>query len=30
MPEVLLETADNVGKLKINDMNAWVEVKRIR
>lgn len=30
MPEVLLETADNVGRLKINDMNAWVEVKRIR
>jgi hypothetical protein len=27
---VLLDTADNVGKLKINDMNAWVEVKRIR
>lgn len=29
MPEVLLDTAGNTGKLKINDMNDWVEVKRI-
>lgn len=29
MPEVLLDTAEGVGKLKINDMNDWVEVKRI-
>jgi len=29
MPEVLLDTAGNIGKLKINDMNDWVEIKRI-
>jgi hypothetical protein len=30
MPEVLLDTSGNKGRLKINDMNDWVEVKRIR
>ena len=30
MPEVLLDTDGEVGKLKINDMNDWVSVKRIR
>ena len=30
MPEVLLDTDGKVGKLKINDMNDWVSVKRIR
>lgn len=29
MPEVLLDTAGRAGRLKINDMNAWVEVRRI-
>ncbi|MBB3149225.1 hypothetical protein FHS21_005677 [Phyllobacterium trifolii] len=30
MPEVLLDTAGKIGRLKISDMNVWVEVKRIR
>jgi hypothetical protein len=30
MPEVLLDTSGNMGRLKINDMNDWVEVKRVR
>ncbi|MBB3144934.1 hypothetical protein FHS21_001335 [Phyllobacterium trifolii] len=30
MPDVLLDVSGFIGRLRINDMNDWVSVKRIR
>ena len=29
MPDVLIDSSGDIGRLRINDMNEWVEVRRI-